>query len=73
MEQSDYLGDWIFLSSGTDGRDGSADAAGAIVDGGTPAHIRAAGGEPQALLSNDFLITGAIGTNVADLQIFLCA
>jgi hydroxypyruvate reductase len=83
MEQSDYQGDWIFLSGGTDGRDGPTDAAGAIVDGGTLARIRAAGGDPQALLfnndsykalslSNDLLIIGATGTNVADLQIFLC-
>ncbi len=84
MEQSDYQGDWIFLSGGTDGRDGPTDAAGAVVDSGTLARIRAAGGEPQALLanndsykalalSNDLLIIGATGTNVADLQIFLCA
>ncbi len=84
MERSDYQGDWIFLSGGTDGRDGPTDAAGAIVDGGTLARIRAAGGDPKTLLanndsykalslSNDLLIIGATGTNVADLQIFLCA
>ena len=72
--------DWRFLSGGTDGRDGPTDAAGALVDGGTVARIRAAGGDPEALLSNndsyralalagDLLITGATGTNVADLQI----
>jgi len=71
---------WRFLSGGTDGRDGPTDAAGALVDGGTVARIRAAGGDPEALLSNndsyralalagDLLITGATGTNVADLQI----
>lgn len=73
---------WRFLSAGSDGRDGPTDAAGAVVDGGTIARIRAAGGVPEALLANndsyralqmagDLLITGATGTNVADLQI-LC-
>ena len=73
---------WRFLSAGTDGRDGPTDAAGALVDGGTIARIRTAGGDPDALLANndsykalslagDLLITGGTGTNVADLQI-LC-
>lgn len=71
---------WRFLSAGTDGRDGPTDSAGAVVDGGTIARIRAAGGAPEALLADndsyralqlagDLLITGATGTNVADLQI----
>lgn len=75
---------WRFLSAGTDGRDGPTDAAGAIVDGGTVARIRAAGGDPEELLaqndsyralslSGDLLITGATGTNVADLQILSMA
>ncbi|ATX66259.1 glycerate kinase type-2 family protein [Roseinatronobacter bogoriensis] len=75
---------WRFLSAGTDGRDGPTDAAGAIVDGGTVARISAAGGDPEALLaqndsyralslSGDLLITGATGTNVADLQILSIA
>jgi glycerate 2-kinase len=73
---------WRFLSGGTDGRDGPTDAAGALVDGGTVARIRGAGGDVAALLANndsyaalklagDLLITGGTGTNVADLQI-LC-
>ena len=73
---------WRFLSAGTDGRDGPTDAAGALVDGGTVARIRAAGGDADALLANndshraltlsgDLLVTGGTGTNVADLQI-LC-
>jgi hydroxypyruvate reductase len=72
---------WRFLSGGTDGRDGPTDAAGAIVDGGTVARIAQAGGDARAFLANndshaalgaagDLLITGATGTNVADLQIF---
>ncbi len=71
---------WRFLSAGTDGRDGPTDAAGAIVDGETTLRIRAAGGDPERLLadndshaalalSGDLLVTGATGTNVADLQI----
>ncbi|MFN7003378.1 MAG: glycerate kinase [Roseinatronobacter sp.] len=75
---------WRFLSAGTDGRDGPTEAAGAIVDGATCARIRAAGGDPQALLANndsnralalsgDLLVTGGTGTNVADLQILSLA
>lgn len=75
-------GRWLFLSGGTDGRDGPTDAAGAIVDGQSLTRMRAAGADPLALLANsdsnaalaasgDLLITGATGTNVADLQIFL--
>ncbi|MGY6547425.1 MAG: glycerate kinase type-2 family protein [Roseinatronobacter sp.] len=75
---------WRFLSAGTDGRDGPTEAAGAVVDGKTCARIRAAGGDPQALLadndsftalglSGDLLITGGTGTNVADLQILSVA
>lgn len=75
---------WRFLSAGTDGRDGPTEAAGAIVDGETCARIRAAGGDPQALLANndsnralalagDLLVTGGTGTNVADLQILSLA
>ncbi len=71
---------WRLLSGGTDGRDGPTEAAGAIVDGETVARIHAAGGDAQVLLDNndshkalglagDLLITGATGTNVADLQI----
>ncbi|RMC32122.1 DUF4147 domain-containing protein [Paracoccus alkanivorans] len=73
---------WIFLSGGTDGRDGPTDAAGGVVDGGTIARIRASGNDVEALLANndshaalkaagDLLITGATGTNVADVQLML--
>ncbi|WP_058278642.1 glycerate kinase type-2 family protein [Ruegeria atlantica] len=75
-------GNWVFLSGGTDGRDGPTTAAGAIVDAGTVCRIRNAGKDPVALLSNndsnsalslagDLLQTGATGTNVADIQIML--
>ena len=71
-----------FLSGGTDGRDGPTDAAGAIVDAGTWARMTDAGLDPAALLANndsyaalqasgDLLITGATGTNVADIQILM--
>jgi glycerate 2-kinase len=74
--------DWVFLSGGTDGRDGPTDAAGGRVDAGSLARMRAQGIDPQALLDNndsyhalqasgDLLITGATGTNVADLQVLL--
>ncbi len=74
--------DWVFLSGGTDGRDGPTDAAGGIVDGDTISRMRNNGGDPEALLANndsyaalklsgDLLVTGATGTNVADVQILL--
>lgn len=73
---------WVFLSGGTDGRDGPTDAAGGLVDPETLARGRRAGDDPQrALRENDsyvflersggLLMTGATGTNVADLQVLL--
>lgn len=77
------LKNWTLLSGGTDGRDGPTDAAGGVVDSNSLTRMRKAGIDPaqyldnndayHALLtsSNDLLITGATGTNVADLQILL--
>lgn len=75
-------GQWVFLSGGTDGRDGPTDAAGGIVDFESLKRIVAAGIDPVEYLtdnnsycalkaSHDLLETGATGTNVADLQVLL--
>ncbi|WP_309668058.1 DUF4147 domain-containing protein [Tabrizicola sp.] len=81
-ETQGWKGPWAFLSGGTDGRDGPTDAAGAVVDDGSLARMRAAGIDPVARLSqndsypclaasNDLLMIGGTGTNVADLQILV--
>lgn len=81
-EQQGWGEGWVFLSGGTDGRDGPCDAAGGIVDGGTLKRMREAGVSPEDMLANndsyhalqaagDLLMTGATGTNVADLQVLI--
>jgi hydroxypyruvate reductase len=81
-EKHSLTGNWVFLSGGTDGRDGPTDAAGGIVDRNTLKRMNQAGINPVELLENndsytalkasdDLLITGATGTNVADLQVLL--
>ncbi|OQW79902.1 MAG: glycerate kinase [Proteobacteria bacterium ST_bin11] len=73
---------WTFLSGGTDGRDGPTDAAGGILDNDSLQRMRDAALDPDAMLNdnnaypalkaaNDLLLSGATGTNVADLQILL--
>jgi hydroxypyruvate reductase len=75
---------WVFLSGGTDGRDGPTDSAGAIVDQDTCKRILAKGKTAASFLdrndsyaalslAGDHLMTGATGTNVADVQIALIA
>ena len=84
IEAFDIPGDWVFLSGGTDGRDGPTDAAGGLVDPTTVANIKKAGQDPEKMLKNndaynalkasdDLIITGGTGTNVADVQLFLRA
>jgi glycerate 2-kinase len=81
-QQDDLTGYWTFLSGGTDGRDGPTDAAGGIVDQDTLKRMIHAEIDPVALLDNndsytalkssqDLLVTGTTGTNVADLQVLL--
>lgn len=75
-------GGWIFMSAGTDGRDGPTDAAGGIVDGGTVSRLKEAGVDLDSSLesndsynalrrSGDLLVTGGTGTNVGDIQLLL--
>ncbi len=81
-EQNHLPERWVFLSGGTDGRDGPTDAAGGVVHPWTLRDMRRDGIDPEiALMNNDsypalksagaLLMTGATGTNVADLQIAL--
>ena len=71
-------GEFVCLQGGSDGRDGPTDAAGGIVDQGTLDRI----GDVDGLLANndsyaalaeagDLLMTGATGTNVADLGVLI--
>lgn len=82
VEKHDLKGLWVFLSGGTDGIDGTSPAAGGVVDHHSLQRMRNAGKNPMELLknndsyralksSNDLLMIGATGTNVADLQILL--
>ncbi len=72
----------LLLAAGTDGNDGTTDAAGAIIDGGTAKRIAARGLDAEARLraadagsclaaSGDLLETGPTGTNVMDMVIGL--
>ncbi|MEP2718816.1 DUF4147 domain-containing protein [Pseudophaeobacter sp.] len=79
---AELSGDWLFLSGGTDGRDGPTEAAGGYATPQTWEAIASAGADPAALLANNdsyaalktadaLLMTGGTGTNVADVQVFL--
>ncbi len=72
------------LSAGTDGIDGLAEGAGAVVDPTTVARLRNAGIDPMEALANndagtalaavgDSIVTGPTGTNVCDVVIVLTA
>ncbi|MEO5510163.1 MAG: DUF4147 domain-containing protein [Longimicrobiales bacterium] len=74
----------VLLAAGTDGVDGSTDAAGGIVDGHSAARMRASGVDPDDSLrrndshaalaaSGDLVLTGPTGTNVMDIQVLLRA
>ena len=72
------------LSVGTDGKDGSSPAAGAIADGGTLQRARAVNLNPQEFVSRsdsynffhklgDAIETGPTGNNLRDLRVLLLA
>ena len=74
--------EWVFLSGGTDGRDGPTDAAGGMTDINSFMRMMKAGVNPVPELENnnayaalkssdDLVMTGGTGTNVADIQILL--
>lgn len=74
--------DWVLLSAGTDGIDGPTNAAGGLIDKHSLQRMIRSGIDPERSLANndsspaltasgDLLITGATGTNVADLQVLL--
>jgi len=83
LERDEVEGlDWLILSLGTDGIDGTTDAAGAWADPRTVKTARALGLNPvEYLEDNDsyaffkqtgnLIMTGPTGTNVMDLRVFL--
>ncbi|HYV18752.1 MAG TPA: DUF4147 domain-containing protein [Verrucomicrobiae bacterium] len=73
---------WAFVSTGSDGKDGSSPAAGAFVDSSTLERVRGMGIDPEKVLERgdsyklfhrlgDALVTGPTGTNVRDLYLLL--
>ncbi|WP_375263290.1 glycerate kinase [Palleronia sp.] len=81
-ERRGLAGPWVFLSGGTDGRDGPTSAAGACVDDRSLDRLRRAGGDAERYLadsdsyhalerSGDLIPQRATGTNVADVQVFI--
>ncbi|WP_420549063.1 glycerate kinase type-2 family protein [Curvivirga sp.] len=74
--------EWVCLSGGTDGRDGPTDAAGGITDKDSFMRMMKKTRNPVPELENnnayealkaseDLIMTGGTGTNVADIQIVL--
>ncbi len=81
-EKHGLKNNWTFLSGGTDGRDGPTDAAGGIVDNQSLHRLKQKNINPEQILADndsysalkesmDLVMTGATGTNVADLQVLL--
>ena len=82
MKRAKAGGTWVFLSGGTDGRDGPTEAAGGIVDNQSLQRMEEAGINPENELDNnnsyyalkasgDLLPRNDTGTNVGDIQIFI--
>lgn len=78
----DGLSDVFFFAAGTDGIDGTTQAAGAIVDGTTVLRARAVGLDTSDVLERndsgalfaaigDQVVTGPTGTNVGDIWLVL--
>jgi glycerate 2-kinase len=72
------------LSAGTDGIDGNSPAAGAVADGESLAHARAAGLDPREYFRGsdayhffaalgDAIVTGPTGSNLRDLRVLLAS
>jgi glycerate 2-kinase len=81
-EEIDGLGNTVILSAGTDGIDGSTDAAGAIADSSTIIRARQEQIDPEIYLAdnnsyfffkqlNDHIITGPTKTNVMDILVLI--
>ena len=81
-EYQNWQGRWLYLQAGTDGRDGPTDAAGGVVCEASVSAMGSAGIDLNKLLANNdaysalqaakaLLITGATGTNVADLGVLI--
>ncbi|MEL6915764.1 MAG: DUF4147 domain-containing protein [Pseudomonadota bacterium] len=74
-------GDWVYLQGGTDGRDGPTDAAGGLLDAERLAAMQRTVDVLAMLDDNDayhalkagdaLLMTGATGTNAADLGVLI--
>ncbi|HUE83453.1 MAG TPA: DUF4147 domain-containing protein [Pyrinomonadaceae bacterium] len=82
IEQSNFTGDVVVLSAGTDGIDGNSRVAGAIADQTTIPRAHNQGLDPRAFLEKsdlfrlfsplgDTIKIGPTGTNVRDIRIIL--